>query len=230
MKTSKHRLIHREGLPLIVLSALVLICLNILLFRLGAGWIAWSALGISVVILSFFILFFRNPVNIIKDMGDEDILSPADGRVVVVEPAFEDRLLKAPCLQISIFMPITAVHANWYPLNGTVRHVSHRKGRFQAAWLPKSSQENESSSILIEARHGGQTVLLRQIAGAVARRIVTYAHEGDESSLNSQLGFIKFGSRVDLFFPPDSVEVMVRPGDRVKGNQTRIARFKSVAK
>ena len=226
MKKPRLYPVHREGISLILLSSLLLGCASVVCFLMAATWIAWTVLGISVVLLCFLAIFFRNPANVVEGISDLDILAPANGRVVVVEPVYEDRLLKEQRLQVSIFMPITAVHSNWYPFKGTVLHVSHRKGRYQAAYLPKSSQENESSSILLRAACNGQTVLLRQIAGAMARRIVTYAREGAECDTNTQLGFIKVGSRVDMFFPMDSVELLVQPGDRVKGNQTVIARFK----
>lgn len=227
MKKPRLYPVHREGISLILLSALLLGGASVLCFLMAASWIAWTVLGISVAILCFLAAFFRNPANVVEGLSEQDILSPANGRVVVVEPVYEDRLLKEQRLQVSIFMPVTAVHSNWYPFKGTVLHVSHRKGRYQAAYLPKSSQENESSSILIQAACNGQTVLVRQIAGAMARRIVTYAREGTECDTNTQLGFIKFGSRVDMFFPMDAVEMLVQPGDRVKGNQTVIARFKT---
>ncbi|HIX86907.1 MAG TPA: phosphatidylserine decarboxylase, partial [Candidatus Parabacteroides intestinigallinarum] len=135
----------------------------------------------------------------------------------------ENEILHRECLQISIFMSIFNVHANWFPVNGIVKHVSHQDGRFMAAYLPKSSVENERSSIVITTR-GGIDVLARQVAGAMARRIVTYARPGDKCHVDEQMGFIKFGSRVDVFLPVGT-EVLVEMDQKVTANQTPIARL-----
>ncbi|MDL2278987.1 phosphatidylserine decarboxylase, partial [Parabacteroides sp. OttesenSCG-928-G07] len=132
-------------------------------------------------------------------------------------------ILKKECLQISIFMSVFNVHANWFPVNGTVKYVTHHNGRFMAAYLPKSSTENERSTIVITTRNGIE-VLTRQIAGAMARRIVTYAKAGEKCHVDEQMGFIKFGSRVDVFLPVDT-EVLVEMDQKVTGNQTPIARL-----
>ncbi len=127
-------------------------------------------------------------------------------------------------LQVSIFMSVFNVHINWIPICGKILHSSHQRGRFMAAYLPKSSTENERSSVIIEAG-SGQKILLRQVAGALAKRIVTYPKEGQDCRINQQLGFIKFGSRVDLYLPLDT-EILVKPDDKVYGNRTAIARLK----
>ena len=151
------------------------------------------------------------------------VIAPADGTIVAIEEVKENEILHKPCIQVSIFMSVFNVHANWFPVNGTVRHVSHHRGRFMAAYLPKSSVENERSTILITTQCG-KDILTRQIAGAVARRIVTYAKEGESCHVDEHLGFIKFGSRVDVYIPLGS-EVLVEMDQKVTGNQTPIARL-----
>lgn len=218
--------IHKEGWKLLFSVALALILINLLLFFL-IGVISTISLAISIILFLFFTNFFRSPRRFYQQAHPGDIVSPADGKVVVIEPVYEELLLKEKRLQVSIFMSVTDVHANWYPLTGKVIHYSHRNGNYHAAWLPKASSENEHSSVIIRSAYNQQTVLVRQIAGALARRIVTYAHTGKRCKVNEHLGFIKFGSRVDLFFPLDSVDMLVEPGTHVKGNKTVIARFKS---
>ena len=136
----------------------------------------------------------------------------------------ENEYLHEKRIQVSIFMTIFNVHANWFPVNGTVTHVSHQNGRFMAAYLPKSSTENERSTVVIKAENG-QDILMRQIAGAMARRIVTYAEPGDECHIDEHMGFIKFGSRVDVFLPLDA-EILVKLDDKTVGNMTQIARLR----
>lgn len=128
------------------------------------------------------------------------VVAPADGKIVVVQEVDEQEYFHDRRLMISIFMNITNVHANWYPVDGIVKHVSHQNGKFMKAWLPKASTENERSMVVIETPEG-HTVMARQIAGAVARRIVTYAQEGEDCYIDEHMGFIKFGSRVDVYLP-----------------------------
>lgn len=226
MKNPFRIYIHKEGWKLLFSVALVLIIINLLLFILAEGAFFISSLVISAILFVFFTNFFRSPRRHYQQAHPGDIVAPADGKIVVIEPVYEELLLKEKRLQVSIFMSVTDVHANWYPFEGKVIHYSHRKGNFHAAWLPKSSTENEHSSIIIRTAYNQDTVLIRQIAGALARRIVTYAHTGKRCKLNEHLGFIKFGSRVDLFFPMDSVDMLVGLGSHVTGNKTVIARFK----
>jgi phosphatidylserine decarboxylase len=168
--------------------------------------------------------FFKWPHCIYTEETKDVVIAPADGRIVVIEEVFETEYFQAPRLQLSVFMGITNVHVNWIPVNGTVIHSSYQEGRFQAAFLPKSSAENERSSVVIETDYG-ERILVRQIAGAMARRIVTYAKPGQRCHINEQLGFIKFGSRVDIFLPLDA-DIQVALHQRVYGNQTVIARLK----
>ena len=151
------------------------------------------------------------------------MIAPADGTIVAIEEVMENEILHKKCLQISIVMSIFNVHAHWFPVNGTVKHVSHQNGRFMAAYLPKSSTENERSAVVITTRNGVD-VLARQIAGAMARRIVTYAKPGEKCHVGEQMGFIKFGSRVDVYLPVGT-EVLIEMDQKVTGNQTPIARL-----
>ncbi|MBN2683548.1 MAG: phosphatidylserine decarboxylase family protein [Bacteroidales bacterium] len=216
--------LHREGFGTIVFALILLFLANLALFYLPAG-LLFIPIITSIISLIIFILilwFFRNPKRTITP-DNNIIISPADGKVVVIEKTTEHEFLKKECWQISIFMSPLNVHVNWYPVNGLVNKFFYHKGKYLVAWHPKSSTENERSSVLIETINGEQ-IVLRQIAGAVARRIVTYAEEGNQSLQNKQLGFIKFGSRVDLFLPLNA-EIEVKVGQKVKGNQSIIGYF-----
>lgn len=178
----------------------------------------------SLFLYSMMVNFFRCPIRLFNKDTEKIVVAPADGKVVVVEEVDEHEYFHDRRLMVSIFMSITNVHANWYPVDGTVKHVSHQKGRFMKAWLPKASTENERSTIVIETPEG-HTVMARQIAGAVARRIVTYAEVGEECYIDEHMGFIKFGSRVDVYLPLGT-EICVRMGQKTVGNQTVIAKLK----
>ena len=174
----------------------------------------------------FFLLvlnFFRSPFRRFPYDSEGLVIAPADGTIVAIEEVMENEILHEKRLQISIFMSVFNVHANWFPVNGTVKHVSHNNGRFMAAYLPKSSTENERSAVVVTTKNGVD-ILARQIAGAMARRIVTYAKVGEKCHVDEQMGFIKFGSRVDVYLPLDS-EVLIEMDQKVTGNQTPIARL-----
>lgn len=217
--------IHQEG-KIILTCLLVVLCLiNIpLLYHLGASPVVFVNLIISVAVLCYFVYFFRNPRRIITISDPNTLISPADGKIVVIEPTMEDEYFHEKRLQVSIFMSLISVHANWYPLAGIVRYVRHHAGSHRAAYAPKSSKENEHSSVVIEGADG-QQILMKQIAGVLAQRIVTYAKEGKPCVINEHLGFIKFGSRVDLFLPLDT-ELYVKLGEKVRGNETIIGKLK----
>lgn len=151
------------------------------------------------------------------------VVSSADGTVVALEEVYESEYLHRRVIQLSVFMTVLNVHANWFPINGEVIYTKHHSGRFLAAYLPKSSTENERSTIVIRAENG-QEILVRQIAGAMARRIVTYAEPGVEASIEDHMGFIKFGSRIDLFLPLDA-KILVKIGDKTTGGITEVARL-----
>lgn len=161
----------------------------------------------------------------VQELVFENFFQCNYGTVVALEEVFEDEFLHAKAIQLSVFMTVFNVHANWFPVDGKVEKVVYHPGRFRAAYLPKSSTENEHSSILIRAKSGEQ-ILVRQIAGALARRIVTYAAAGDEADISTHLGFIKFGSRVDIFLPLDA-DIKVKIGDKTTGGITEIAYLKN---
>ena len=186
-------------------------------------WVFAITLLLSAALLVFVTYFFRNPTRIIEVEDPNFLIAPADGRIVVVEPTMENEYFHEKRLQISIFMSPFNVHANWYPIEGTVLVSEHQKGSHKGAWLPKSSTENERSLVVIETPNKVQ-IAVRQIAGAMARRIVTYAKAGKQSHRNEHLGFIKFGSRVDMYLPLDT-DIFVVVGEHVKGNETIIGRI-----
>ncbi|GHT40721.1 phosphatidylserine decarboxylase proenzyme [Bacteroidia bacterium] len=216
--------IHKEGRNIIITVFILLALLNV-----GLGFFASRdlffifILAVSIALFCVVVNFFRNPHCTYTGETEGIVIAPADGRIVVIEEVFETEYFQEKKLQISIFMGITNVHVNWIPINGKIIHSSHQKGRFRAAYLPKSSTENERSTVVIERENGTQ-IMVRQIAGAMAKRIVTYAKAGQECHINDQLGFIKFGSRVDIFLPLDS-EIQVELDQKVYGNQDIIARL-----
>lgn len=223
-KIKKIRL-HREGTDILITSAIILLFINAAIY----WWIAdktpfYLIAALSLILYLIMVNFFRCPVRIFGGDTDGIVVAPADGTVVVVEEVDEYEYFHDRRLMISIFMGITNVHANWYPVDGVVTHISHQNGKFMKAWLPKASTDNERSTIVIETPCG-KTVMARQIAGAMARRVVTYAQRGDDCFIDQHMGFIKFGSRVDVFLPLDS-EVCVKLHQRTTGNQTVIAKLK----
>lgn len=216
--------IHKEGIAILTILLSVLVAINIIIYFQFERVISVINMIISITTFSFFLYFFRSPKREAEIDDTNLIVAPADGRVVVIEPTEELEYFGEKRLQISIFMSVFSVHANWYPIAGKVLLSKHHSGRHLAAYLPKSSHENERSTVVIETTNKTQ-ILMRQIAGALARRIVTYAAPGKACHLNEHLGFIKFGSRVDLFLPLDS-EVFVEIGEHTVGNETIIARLK----
>ena len=216
--------IHKEGSKIIFFTLITLLLLNGLVFKIAGNSLLFYFIALlSVGFFSALINFFRCHERIFHDYEEGTIVAPADGKVVVIEEVVENEFIHEKRLQISIFMSLFNAHVNWIPCDGKIIHSSHHDGRFWAAYLPKSSMENERSNIIIE-RDNGEQILVRQIAGAMAKRIVTYAESGQECRINQQLGFIKFGSRVDLFLPLHA-KVKVKIGTHVKGNQTIIAQL-----
>lgn len=215
--------IHKEGRLILGTLAFILLLLNLFVYTHFLG--IWPIINIviSAMLLFFFAYFFRNPPRKVYIDDASLVVAPADGTVVVVEPTVEHEYFGDKRIQVSIFMSVFNVHANWYPIKGTVVKSIHHSGRHMAAFLPKSSTENERSTVVIESE-GKTQILVRQIAGALARRIVTYAHAGKKCHLNEHMGFIKFGSRVDLFFP-EGTEIFVQVGESTVGNETIIARL-----
>ncbi len=215
--------IHREGRNLIFGLVLLLFVINVPIFLYFPHWIFAITLILTAMLLVFVTYFFRNPVRVLEVDDPDFLIAPADGKVVVVEPTMENEYFHEERLQVSIFMSPFNVHANWYPIEGTILVSEHQKGRHKGAWLPKSSTENERSLVVIETPDKVR-IAVRQIAGAMARRIVTYAKPGKQSHRNTHLGFIKLGSRVDMYLPLDT-EMFVAVGDTVRGNETIIGRL-----
>ncbi|RAJ01575.1 phosphatidylserine decarboxylase [Chitinophaga skermanii] len=212
--------IHREGFPTIALTFIVLAILNGLLFYFcDCPGIQYTVLGITTAFFLFIVSFFRIPTRVYT-YDEQSIISPCDGKVVVIEDTNEPEYFKDKRLQISIFMSPANVHVNRNPISGTVKLSTYHAGKFLVAWHPKSSTENERHTVVID--NGKQAILVRQIAGALARRIVNYLKPGDQVKQNEELGFIKFGSRVDLFLPVGT-KVNVELNQVVKGGQTIIA-------
>lgn len=223
-KLRKIRL-HREGTEILIVSAILLLILNGLVFKLCALSIPFYIVAaISITLYLLMVNFFRCPIRRFEQDSEKIVVAPADGRIVVVQEVDEQEYFHERKLMISIFMSVTNVHANWYPVDGVVKHVSHQNGKFMKAWLPKASTENERSTVVIETPEG-HIVMARQIAGAIARRIVTYAQEGEECYIDEHMGFIKFGSRVDVYLPIGS-EPCVKLGQKTTGNETIIAKLK----
>lgn len=217
--------IHREGTGTLVASLLILISLNaILYFGLDNKLPFYIVFAISVILYAVLVNFFRCPIRYFEQDTEKIVVAPADGRIVVIEEVDENEYFHDKRLMISIFMSIVNVHANWYPVDGVVKKVGHQNGKFMKAWLPKASTDNERSMVVIETPEGVE-VMARQIAGAMARRIVTYANPGEECFIDEHMGFIKFGSRVDVYLPLGT-EVLVEMGEKTTGNQTIIARLK----
>ena len=219
--------ISREGFKIITVSGVVLLAVWLLIFyMLKANDLTWLIVLFSalLVVFWFFIIsFFRDPRRVRIHDGDL-VFSPCDGRVVVTEIVKDDEYFDGEeKMQVSIFMSVTNVHINWFPVGGIVKYFKYHPGRFLIAWHPKSSTENERTTTVVETINGHE-VLFRQIAGFVARRIVSYVKVGTNVNQNDVCGFIKFGSRIDILIPKDS-ELLVEIGDQVVGTQTPIARL-----
>ena len=217
--------IHREGTNILILLFIVLAALNVPIWLFMPPYIIPGILSaISIVVYCFVFNFFRCPQRHYNGERRGMVVSSVDGKVVAIERTYEGEYLKSDAIMLSVFMSPLNVHANWFPVDGEVEYVAHHNGRFYSAYLPKASTDNERSTIGILA-DCGKRITVRQIAGAMARRIVTYAHKGEEASIDEHLGFIKFGSRVDLYLPLDT-EILVNIGDITHGGVTPVAKFK----
>ena len=215
--------INKEGKGTILVSAIILIGIVYLLdFLIGIPWLT-VVLGLMALVLFFLIIwFFRMPKRTAV-LDANKIIAPSDGKVVIIEKVHEPEYFDDERIQVSIFMSPLNVHAQWYPINGKVKHYKYHPGKYLVAWHPKSSTLNERSTLVIESEDGKE-ILVRQIAGAVARRIVTYSKEGDVSQQGEEFGFIKFGSRIDLFLPLDA-KIIVKLEEKVSGSISTIAEF-----
>ena len=215
--------IHREGYTIILVSLLLLIGLNILVYCfLPYLWFIILFASASLVFFCLIVRFFRNPDRSLTP-DDNKIFAPADGKIVVIEETEEIEYFHDKRILVSIFMSPLNVHVNRYPVSGKVSYVKYHQGKYLVAWHPKSSLLNERSTVVITAANG-QEILVRQIAGAVARRIVTYSKVGDRAVQGADFGFIRFGSRVDIFLPLNA-KINVELKQISKGNKTVIATF-----
>lgn len=219
--------IHREGTNILILLFIVIGALNV------PVWLFMPPVTLPVILTSVSVLsylfvfnFFRSPKRNYKGPRKNMVISSVDGHVVAIEKVFEEEYLKTDAIMLSVFMSPFNVHVNWYPVDGKVEYVRHHRGRFLSAYLPKASTENERSTIGIITPEGHK-ITARQIAGAMARRIVTYARRGHTADINWHMGFIKFGSRVDLYLPADA-EILVKINQSVKGGITPVARLKTI--
>ena len=214
--------IHKEGRKTLTYTLLIGFVINFTMFYfLSKNVFTYLIFVSTVVVFLFLVNFFRSPNRVYSGELLGRVNAPTDGKVVALEKVFEKEYLNEECIKISIFMTIFNAHSNWIPVTGKIIHVSHQQGRFLGAYLPKSSTENERSTIVIETPDGHK-ILSRQIAGALARRIVTYVKEQQICYIGDPLGFIKFGSRMDIFLPLDT-EILVNIGDEVRANNTFIA-------
>ncbi|MBQ2033202.1 MAG: phosphatidylserine decarboxylase family protein [Alistipes sp.] len=218
--------INKEGYKIITTSGIICLILWSLIYYFQSHHSGMGLLITSAVILIafwfFIVAFFREPRRV-KIHDSDLVFSPCDGRVVVTEVVYEDEYMKKDMLQISIFMSVTNIHMNWLPVSGVVDYYKYHPGRFLIAWHPKSSTENERTTTVVKM-DDGRKILFRQVAGLIARRIVSYIKVGDKVNQNDVFGFIKFGSRIDVLVPKDS-ELLVEIGDPVVGSQTPLVRL-----
>ena len=215
------KFIHKEGYKIILTTIIILVALNYAIASFEIKWLTTILLVASIIFFFLILQFFRNPIRKVV-AKESEVVAPADGKVVVIEEVEETEYFKDKRLQVSIFMSPINVHVNRYPINGKVRYAKYHRGKYLVAWHPKSSTENERTTVVVE--NDKISVLFRQIAGALARRIVMYSKENDTAVKGEDFGFIKFGSRVDLFFPIGT-EINVELEQVVKGNQTVIAHY-----
>jgi len=215
---------HKEGYKIMLVGTILIALLIFLdINYLDVSFVLKVLIGVVLFILLIIIIqFFRVPHRTVT-LAENGIVSPADGTIVVIEEVNENEYFKDKRIQVSIFMSPLNVHVNYYPIEGEVNYYKYHPGKYLVAWHPKSSTENEHSTIVVK-KNNGVEVLFRQIAGALARRIICYAEEGKNVKQAEEVGFIKFGSRIDLLLPTDS-EILVKIGDKVKGQVSEIARL-----
>ena len=213
--------IHKEGYSTILITFTIIGLINFLSFYYYTLIIIQvPVLLVSLIFFYLILHFFRNPIRKVE-VNNKHIIAPSDGKLVVLEEVFENEFLKEDCTQLSIFMSPLNVHKQWYPINGEVIYSQNHEGKYLVAWHPKSSTENERSTIVIQTEEN-QRILFRQIAGAVARRICNYSSKGDKVNQNMEAGFIKFGSRIDVLIPKGS-KIKVSLDDIIIGGETILA-------
>ena len=211
--------IHKEGYLTVGISAFILVAGTAIVYSIEPAFAPIIAL-MGLFIFFFFLQFFRNPKRVIPIRGNHLVYAPADGKVVAVEETEESEYFEDSRIQVSIFMSPVNVHVNRAPISGVVDFYRYHKGKYLVAWHPKSSELNERTTVVIKGEK--ETILLRQIAGMMAKRIIFYPKEGQKVTQGDDIGFIKFGSRVDIFLPTDA-DVLVKKGDKVLGNEHVIA-------
>ena len=227
LKKLKKIRLHHEGTHTLVWTLCALLALNGLVYLLFSVCLLFKVLlFLSVILYGGLLNVVQCPRRLFSGETDGGGVAPADGKIVVVEEVEENEYFHDRRIMVSIFMSLFNVHANWIPVDGTVKIVRHQDGNFHRAWLPKASEENERSMVIITTPDGTD-IMVRQVAGAMARRIVTYAREGEECYVDEHLGFIKFGSRVDLYLPLNS-DVLVSLDQKTVGNETIIARLNPI--
>lgn len=214
--------IHKEGFKIIAVTmAVLLILLTFILLFVKILWLSVLLIILLALEFTWTVFFFRVPIRVIN--SGNQILATADGEVVAIEEVVEKEYFNEKRLMVSVFMSPFNVHVNWYPFSGKVVHVEYHPGKFLIAHHPKSSELNERNSVVLE-KEPGQDVLIRQVAGIMARRIICYSKEGDQVKQGDEFGIIRFGSRVDFFLPVGSV-IKVKLGDKVRARQTVIGYF-----
>lgn len=215
---------HKEGHKIILIS-LILTVISFLLidnFIIETGWLRTVLMLLILFFLILILQFFRNPKRQTV-INDQHIISPVDGKVVVIEEVYEKEYLKQQCIQLSVFMSPINVHVTRYPISGDITFSKYHEGKYLVAWHPKASEENERTTVVVKSKIFGE-VLFRQIAGALAKRIVNYAKEGGNAKQGEDSGFIKFGSRVDIYIPLDS-RIKVKLNDKVRGGESVLASY-----
>ncbi len=216
--------LHKEGYSIIFTTFVILVAAVAILYFIFGFTCAFKIIaGIALFLFLFITNFFRSPKRT-STIDAHLVMAPADGKVVAIKEVEENEYLKTKCIQVSIFMSIFNVHVNYYPISGKIVYSKYHEGNYLIACHPKSSEKNERTSIVVESENNGKKILFRQIAGYIARRIVCYAKEDNKAIQCNQVGFIKFGSRIDLFLPLDS-EIAVKMGQKVRACETIIAKI-----
>jgi phosphatidylserine decarboxylase len=218
--------IHKEGQAIILGVLIIFMVLYVLIAHLtNCNTLYCNSIGITgILLLTFILYFFRNPTRKIS-IDQSIIFAPADGKIIAIEEVFETEFLNRKCIKVSIFMSIWNIHVNRYPISGQITYTKYHPGRYLIAHHPKSSELNEHQTVVIKKPNGTE-IMVKQIAGIVARRIVCYAKQELHVEQGDDLGFIRFGSRVDIFIPLNAL-VLIQMNEKVKGNKTMIARFDS---
>lgn len=225
IKKLKNVRIHREGTDTLIYGIVFIAAVAAVLWLSLDNKVAfWSFLAVFGIVYAIVLNFFRCPKRFFDGDTEGIVVAPADGKIVVIEEVEENTYFHDKRIMVSIFMSLFNVHANWFPVDGKVKFVHHQNGNFHKAWLPKASEENEHADVMLETENGTE-ILCRQIAGAVARRIVTYAKPEEDCYIDEHLGFIKFGSRVDVYLPLGT-EICVKMGQNTTGDKTVIAKLK----